>query len=61
MAMDLCCQLQNDARCGYATDFQPGPCKLRPWMLSYRRDFSFSSYAEPEDMAVLMELIFNEG
>lgn len=49
------------ARLEYASEVVPGPCRVRPWMLGFRRDFGYSSFTEPEDMITLVEMIFNDG
>lgn len=45
----------------YASAFAVGGILLRPWMLGYRRDFSFTSSAEPEQLIELTELMLSEG
>lgn len=64
-------QLQHDelvfshliaaARTDYATAVLPGPCMVRPWNLGFRSDFSFTSFAEPDDMSLLIETIVRNG
>ena len=48
-------------RIAYASELVVGPNQLRPWQLGFRADFSYSSFAEPDDTQMLMEVILSEG
>lgn len=47
-------------RLTYATDFK-GSTFLRPFMCAWRADTGCSGYFEPDQAAMMMELIVSEG